>query len=150
MATINSLYLLTPMTGRTSGADRTTVIGTVEMKWRTFWIAVIAMVPAGILTAFFFPMLQSWAMLWIPLVEGAAFLLIERRSKDGLRLRTYQAMFDKKRSAVNTFYLCGMPVDVTGETFGTIRQITVPVHRDADDSRPAQPTYFEDFEASSR
>lgn len=150
MATINSLYLLTPMTGRTSGADRTTVIGTVEMKWRTFWIAVFAMVPAGILTALFFPMLQSWALLWIPLIEGGAFLLIERRSKEGLKLRTYQAMFDKKRSAVNTFYLCGMPVDVTGETFGTIRQITVPVHRDDDDTRPAQPIYFEDFEASSR
>ena len=148
MATINSLYLLTPMTGRSSGADRTTVIGTVEMKWRTFWIAAIAMVPAGILTAVFFPMLQSWALLWIPLVEGAAFLLIERRSKEGLKLRTYQAMFDKKRSNVNTYYLCGMPVDVTGEQFGTIRQITVPVYRDEDDSRPAQPTYFEDFEAS--
>ncbi|MET4144035.1 hypothetical protein [Arthrobacter sp. UYCo732] len=150
MATINSLYLLTPMTGRTSGADRTTVIGTVEMKWRTFWIAVFAMVPAGVLTAIFFPMLGSYAMLWIPIVQAAAFVLIERRSKDGLQLRTYQAMFDKKRSAVNTFYLCGQPVDVSGETFGTIRQITVPVYRDEGDSRPAQPTYFEDFEASSR
>lgn len=151
MASINSLYLLTPMTGRTSGADRTTVIGTVEMKWRTFWIAVLAMVPAGILTALFFPMLQSWALLWIPLIEGGAFLLIERRSNEGLKLRTYQALFDKKRSNVNTFYLCNQPVDVSGETFGTIRQITVPVYRDEDDARrPKQPTYFEDFEASSR
>lgn len=150
MASINSLYLLTPMTGRTSGADRTTVIGTVEMKWRTFWIVVIAMVPAGILTAMFFPLLESWALLWIPMVEGAAFLLIERRSKEGLRLRTYQVMFDKKRSNVNTFYLCGQPVDVSGETFGTVRQITVPVFRDDDASRPVQPTYFEDFEASTR
>ena len=150
MATINSLYLLTPMTGRTSSADRTTVIGTVEMKWRTFWIAVLAMVPGGILAAIFFPMLQSWALLWIPLVEGAAFLLIERRSREGLRLRTYQAMFDKKRSNINTFHLCGQPVHVGGEGFGTIRQITVPVHRDGEESRPAQPTYFEDFEASTR
>jgi hypothetical protein len=150
LASINSLYLLTPMTGRTSGADRTTVIGTVEMKWRTFWIAVFAMVPGGILTGIFFPMLNVWALLWIPAVEAAAFLLIERRSKEGLRLRTYQAMFDKKRSNVNTFYLCGQPVDVSGETFGTIRQITVPVYRDEDHSRPKQPTHFEDFEAFSR
>lgn len=150
MAAINSLYLLTPMTGRTSGSDRTTVIGTVEMKWRTFWIGVFAMVPGGILTAVFFPMLNTWALLWFPIVVGAAFMLIERRSKEGLQLRTYQAMFDKKRSNVNTFYLCGQPVDVSGERFGTIRQVTVPVYRDEDDSRPKQPTYFEDFEASSR
>lgn len=150
MAAINSLYLLTPMTGRTSGADRTTVIGTVEMRLRTFWIAVIAMVPAGLLTAIFSPMLGSFAFLWIPVIQAAAFFLIERRTKDGLQLRTYQALRDKKRSSVNTFYLCGQPVDVTGETFGTIRQITVPVHREEDGTAPKQPTYFEDFEASPR
>lgn len=150
MAGINSLYLLTPMTGRTSSADRTTVIGTVEMKWRTFWIAVFAMVPAGVLSALFAPMLGSWALLWIPLVEGAAFLLIEGRSKEGLKLRTYQTLFDKKRSSVNTFFLCGRPVDVSGDSFGTVRQITVPVHRDEDGTKPAQPIYFEDFEASIR
>lgn len=138
------------MTGRTSGAERTTVIGTVEMKWRTFWIAVFAMVPGGILTGVFFPMLNTWALLWIPAVEAAAFLLIERRSKEGLQLRTYQAMFDKKRSNVNTFYLCGQPVDVNGEKFGIIRQIAVPVYRDDDDSRPMQSNHFEDFEAFSR
>lgn len=150
MATINSLYLLTPMTGRTSGADRTTVIGTVEMKWRTFWIAVFAMAPAGILAALFAPMIGVFSFLWIPIVEAAAFFLIERRSKDGLQLRTYQAMFDKKRSNVNTFYLCGQPVDVSGEQFGTIRQISVPVHRELDGTRPEEPIYFEDFEAPKR
>ena len=92
MASINSLYLLTPMTGRTSGDDRTTVIGTVEMKWRTFWIVVFALIPGAILTGVFFPMINTWALLWMPIVVGAAFLLIERRSKEGLQLRTYQAM----------------------------------------------------------
>lgn len=150
MATINALYLLTPMTGRTSGAGRTTVIGTVEMKWRTFWIIVFSMAPAGILTAVFFPLLQSWSFLWIPIVIGAAFFLFDRRSKDGLRLRTYQAMFDKRRSNVNTFFLCGQPIEVAGEEFGTIRQLTVPVHSDGVNPAPAPPIYFEDLEAPVR
>ncbi|MCC3299474.1 hypothetical protein [Arthrobacter caoxuetaonis] len=149
MSAINSLYSLTPMTGRTSGADRTTVIGTVEMKWRTFWIAVFAMVPGGILTAVFYPMLDAWSFLWIAVTEALAFYLIERRSKEGLRLRTYQTFFDKKKSNINEFYLCGQRIDVGGEEFGTIRQITAPVGPD-DRPRKTDFTTFEDFEESLR
>lgn len=149
MSAINSLYSLTPMTGRTSGADRTTVIGTVEMKWRTFWIAVFAMVPGGILTAVFYPMLDAWSFLWIAVTEALAFYLIERRSKEGLRLRTYQTFFDKKKSNINEFYLCGQRISVGGEGFGTIRQITAPVGRD-DRPRKTDFTTFEDFEESLR
>ncbi|MCC3292827.1 hypothetical protein [Arthrobacter sp. zg-Y1110] len=149
MSAVNSLYSLTPMTGRTSGADRTTVIGTVEMKWRTFWIAIFAMVPGGILTAVFYPMIDGYSFLWIAITEGLAFYLIERRSKEGLRLRTYQAFFDKKRSNVNEFYLCGQRIDVAGEEFGTVRQITAPVDR-GKASRKTEFTTFEDFEESLR
>lgn len=148
MAAVNSLYSLTPMTGRTAGADRTTVIGTVEMKWRTFWIAIFALVPGGILTAVFYPMIDVWSFLWMAITEGLAFYLIEKRSKEGLRLRTYQTFFDKKKSNVNEFYLCGQRIDVRGEEFGTIRQITAPVHHDRADT-PAIRTY-EDFEDSLR
>ncbi|MCU6479092.1 hypothetical protein [Arthrobacter sp. A2-55] len=148
MSNINSLYSLTPMTGRTSGSDRTTVIGTVEMKWRTFWIAAFAMIPAGILTAIFFPMLASWSFLWIPIVEFAAFYLIERRTKDGLQLRTYQAMVDKKRTTLNEYHLCGQQIDVSRVEFGMIRQITAPVERKAVPGKAAQSKTFEDFEES--
>ncbi|MGK3708802.1 hypothetical protein [Arthrobacter sp. IK3] len=147
MSAVNSLYSLTPMTGRTSGADRTTVIGTVEMKWRTFWIAVFAMVPGGILTALFYPMLDAWSFLWIAITEALAFYVIERRSKEGLRLRTYQTFFDKKKSNINEFYLCGQRIDVNGEEFGTLRQITAPVVRE-DTAREPASTPFEDFEDS--
>ncbi|HEX9229306.1 MAG TPA: hypothetical protein VF885_22130 [Arthrobacter sp.] len=148
MSSINSLYLLTGMTGRSSGSERTMIVATVEMKFRSFWIALIALVPGGILTAMFYPLIDIWAILWIAIVEGAAFFLIERRTSDGLRLRTYEAMFDKKKSSLNTFYLCGQPIQVEGTPYGTIQQITAPVPRDKPDSIAAP--FHNDFEAYAR
>lgn len=148
MSTINSLYLLTGMTGRTSGSERTMIVATVEMKFRSFWIALIALVPGFILMMMFFPLIDSWSMLWVAIVEFAAFFLIERRTTDGLRLRTYQAMFDKKRSNLNVFYLCGQPIEVQGTPYGTIQQITAPVHREKTDSIEA--IFDNDFEANAR
>lgn len=144
MAAYGSLYSLTPMTGRTSGSERTTVIGTVEMKWRTFWVAAFSAVPGGLLSAIFFPIFNVWAFLWLPTVIAAAFFLFERRSRDGLGLRTYKAMLDKKNSNANTFFLCNMPIEVGAADFGTIRQLTVPVHRPTD-AQPAAPADFEEF-----
>jgi hypothetical protein len=146
---MNSLYLLTAYTGRESGSERTTVIGTVEMKWRTFWIAAFALVPGGLLTAIFFPLLNTWAFLWLFVVEGAAFYLIERRSREGLKLRTYQAFLDKRKSQSGTFFLCGQPIEVSGTEFGTIRQITAPVHVQVPGLDPAD-AISEDFEATTR
>lgn len=127
MAAYGSLYSLTPMTGRTSGSERTTVIGTVEMKWRTFWLVIASLVPGGILTAVFFPLIDVWAFLWLPIVIGGAFYLIERRSREGLGLRTYQGLLDKKNASVNQFFLCGQPIEVGAAEYGTIRQLTAPV-----------------------
>lgn len=146
MAAINSLYSLTPMTGRTSGNDRTTVIGTVEMKWRTFWIGIFALIPGAFLTMVFFLIIREWAFLWIPIVEIAAFYLIESRTTDGLNVRRYQGMLDKKKSSINTFYLCGQPIDVQDETYGIIRQITMPVKPvAAGPGVVSRREYFEDF-----
>lgn len=145
MAAYGSLYSLTPMTGRTSGSERTTVIGTVEMKWRTFWIGIFALIPGGFLTLMFFFLIREWAFLWIPIVEIAAFYLIERRTGDGLNVRTYQAIVDKKKSNINTFYLCGQPVDIEDDKHGIIRQITVPVKPAAVGPGTSTREYFEDF-----
>lgn len=147
MAAYGSLYSLTPMTGRTSGSERTTVIGTVEMKWRTFWVSALSLVPGGILSAAFYPMLNVWALLWLPIIVGGAFYLIERRSQDGLQLRTYESLLDKKNSSINQFFLCGQPIEVGVAEFGKIRQITVPVIPvDGSGAGAATPDHTEDFE----
>lgn len=150
MAAINSLYLLTDMTGRASGSERTMIVATLEMKMRTFWIALAAAVPGLILTALFYPMIGIWAMAWLALSEGAAFFLIEKRTADGLRLRTYQTLLDKKRSNKDAFYLCGQPVDVGSTEFGTIQQITAPVHREKQDLNVLDLFTNENDEAKAR
>lgn len=149
-SSINSLYLLTDMTGRASGSERTMIVATLEMKMRTFWIALAAAVPGLILTALFYPMVGLFAMAWLALTEAAAFFLIERRTADGLRLRTYQTLLDKKRSNQGTFYLCGQPIDVGGSEFGTIQQITAPVHREEQDADVLDIFETEKVEAAAR
>jgi hypothetical protein len=147
VAAYGSLYSLTPMTGRTSGSERTTIIGTFEMRLRTFWLSLASLVPGGILTAVFFPLLDVWAFLWLPIITGGAFYLIERRSREGLGLRTYQGLLDKKNSSVNQFFLCGQPIEVGTAEYGTIRQLTVPV-RPVDGSgagATAEPADFEEI-----
>ena len=150
MAAINSLYLLTDMTGRASGSERTMIVATMEMKMRTFWIALAAAAPGLILTALFYPMIGIWAMVWLALTEGAAFFLIEKRTSDGLRLRTYQTLLDKKRSNKDTFYLCGQPVDVGSTQFGKIQQITAPVNREKQDMNVLDLFHNENDEAKAR
>lgn len=149
MSSINSLFLLTDYTGRTSNQGRTTVIGTVEMKLRTAVIGGIALVPAFLLMLILIPFVGTWSILAVPTVLGLAFLLIERRSNEGLRLRTYQTMRDKYRSNLNEFRLCGEPIDPSGADFGLVRQMALPTEKHGDARRPA-PADVIDFEALTR
>lgn len=137
MASINSLYLLTPMTGRESSHGRTMVFATVEMKMRHFWIGVFAAAPGALLLLITWPLLGSLGVFWIVLTEAAAFFLIEKRSRDGLRLRTFQSLLDKSRSDVNVFQLCGQPVEVSDSAFGSITETTVAVK-----DKPDEPTFI--------
>ena len=149
MSSINSLFLLTDYTGRTSNQGRTTVIGTVEMKLRTAIIGGIALVPAFLLMLIVMPFVGTWSILAVPAVLGLTFLLIEGRSKEGLRLRTYQTMRDKYRSHLNEFRLCGEPIDPSGAGFGYIRQMALPTENLGDAKHPA-PADVIDFEALTR
>lgn len=132
--------MLTEYTGRTSNQDRTTVIGTVEMRIRTFWVAGISILPAFLLMLITLPLLGVWSALFIPLTIGLALLLIERRSKDGLRLRTYESLRDRTRSSLNEFRFCGEPITVLGGDFAYVRQIALPV------AEPEKKTADDDFE----
>ena len=111
------MFSLTELTGREASAQRTVVIGTVEMNWRVWMVLVWTFPLAVIVAALFYPFLQAGAILAIPLVEGGALYMIHRRTRSGLKLRTYQALLDRKRSAVNTFFICGQPIDLSLDKF---------------------------------
>lgn len=108
---MSSMYSLTRMTGREASAQRTVVIGTVELNWQVWIILLVAFLPAVLLTAVLWPFLGQLAIVTIPVIEGVAVFLIHRRSSKGLRLRTYRAMWDRKKASLDTFMLCGQKIE---------------------------------------
>lgn len=112
------------------------VVATFEMKMRHFWIGIFAAVPGFLLLLITMPLMGSLSIIWLIIVEAAVFFLIERRSRSGLKLRTFQALIDRSRSDVGVFQLCGRPVEVSDSAFGSITEMTVPV-KDSRDSKDA-------------
>ncbi|GAB2733284.1 hypothetical protein [Nocardioides pakistanensis] len=124
---MHSLYTLTPLTGREASANRTVVIGTVEFNWRV-WMILVWTAPVALLaTVTAWPLIGQYAIIMLPLVEGAALWLIHRRTSTGLRLRTYQAINDKRRSNLNQFFLCGHKIDLSEDGFRVLMRNTAPV-----------------------
>lgn len=106
------MYSLTAMTGKEASASRTVVIGTVEFNWRV-WMILLWTAPLGVIfAAIMWAVIGQLAIFTIPAVSLAALYLIHYRQKDGLRLATYQALWDKKKANTNQFFLCGVPIDV--------------------------------------
>lgn len=124
---INSLYLLTEMTGKQANTGRTAVIGTFEVKWRNLIIFLIALVPGMIITSIFFGLLGSIAVLWVPIVQIGAFWLFAKRQRDGLKLHTWKAVLDKKNAKTHRFTLCGQVLDLDSLPVTRIVSASAPV-----------------------
>lgn len=121
------LFIMTKLTGAKSNEDRPVIFGGFEMQYRHFWIAVIALIPSVIFVAFFWLIMGQFAILWIFVIEGAAFFLIERRKREGLQLRTWQAIRDKSKANVGRLYLCGEPFQAIEESITHFESNTVPL-----------------------
>lgn len=120
-----TMYTLTAMTGKEASANRTVVIGTIEFNWRVWMILVWAAPVALLATIVAWPFLGQVSLIMFPLVEGAAIFLIHRRSSQGLKLRTYQALWDKKRSDLNSFILCAQKIKVSSTDYRVLMQNAV-------------------------
>lgn len=90
------------------------VIATFEVSRRSFLVTVLALLasipPTGILTplAFSFGMTAGVVVLvTIPLITVlAAFFFVEGRSREGLGLRRYEAMWDKRKARNGAVFVC--------------------------------------------
>lgn len=122
---MSTMYTLTAMTGKEASANRTTVIGSVELNWRVWMILIWASPVALLVTLFTWPIFGQISLLAIPIVECGAIFMLHRRSSKGLRLRTYQALWDKKKAALNTFLLCGRKIDIGSSNYRILKQNTV-------------------------
>lgn len=122
----SAMFSLTDLTGRNRDVNRTTVIGTVEMKWRVWIILLIGFPFAILVTLFAMPFLGITALIFLPIVEGGAVFLIHRRTKSGLKLRTYESLLDKQRSVINQYFLGGQPIDMSPAQFAVVYTSSAP------------------------
>lgn len=123
---------LTDMTGRKASEARQVMIPkiNVDVPKRTLVIFLYAFIPA-LLAA----LLIVWVLgvTWLTglgafiAVEGTAFFLFERRVRDGLQVRTYAEMLDKRKRPVHVLMLGGVEVNPYGGSPGTIVAAAVPV-----------------------
>lgn len=113
------MYNLTSLTGRQRNAGRTVIINGFEFGRRAlivFGIALGASLPfAVLLMGVFGPV----TMVLVPaLFIVSAFVLVESRTRNGLQVRLYRSILDKKKAKTDEFYICWRPVS---ESLGEAR-----------------------------
>lgn len=124
------VYSLTRLTGRRKNVDRTIVVATVEVNRATFVVvvgsALVSIVPAVIVGA----LLGAFALAVPALFIGAGLILVDQRTRKGLQLRRYEAMWDKRKTKVirGTVFVCGEPLRVPHIVTMVPTVLTAPVH----------------------
>lgn len=123
---------LTDMTGRKASEARQVMIPkiNVDVPKRSLVIFLYAFAPA-----MFTAVLIVWALgvPWLAALggftatEGAAFYLFQRRTRDGLQVRTYTELLDKSKRPVHVLMLGGVEIDPYGGSPATIITASVPV-----------------------
>jgi len=134
------VFTLSRMT-RNVASQRRVVIQGFDLPARGLMIAGIAIVPGIIVTAIMWIFMGTLAIIWIPVVELAAFWLIETRTRSGLRLRQYQAFLDKRRSIAGTFVCCGVAIDPLHGQWAQVVSSTIS-------TAPFRPSFNEEIESA--
>jgi hypothetical protein len=121
------VFCLTPLT-RGAGNERRAVVKGFDVRVRTMIIAGVAAVPALVVAAIAWAVIGVPGLLALPLVEALAFWLVEARTRSGLRLRTYQALTDRRKakSEVGKFFVAGHVYDPLGEQWYGLRPGSAP------------------------
>lgn len=108
------MFSMTSLTGAKKNTGRTMVLATFEISRRSFIVTVMALlvsiVPVGVLAplAFSFGMMPGVVVLLVvPLiVVSITFFFVEGRTRDGLGLRRYEAMWDKRKAHNGVVFVC--------------------------------------------
>jgi hypothetical protein len=119
------VYSLTPLT-RSANLQRRVVIQGFDVPLRGLTVAGLAAIPGLILTAVVWSLVGSYAILAFALVEGAAFWLVESRTRSGLQLRQYQRFMDMRRNQTGQFLLCGETIHPHQHQFGYVVASSMP------------------------
>lgn len=128
MPAINNLFSLTDFTGRRATKKRTVIVSGFEINAAVvrvvLWSALPVLIVAGVIALIAGP----WSVIFsIPILYAGVLWLIESRTKEGLRLRRYQAYLDQRRSVVDNYFVCGSPISIGDDEYANATKSSVGV-----------------------
>jgi len=124
---MNSLYMLTDMTGATSQEDRTAVFMRWEIRRRSLILTMVGVILGLIPQLVLFPVLGSWGLLFVPLMVGIVFFIFEARQRTGLQLKQWEVLRDRVNDVhQGKIMLCGEPLESTSKWYH-VRSSSRPV-----------------------
>lgn len=118
--TYPAVYVLTDLTGRKAQADRTVTAWGMDFYRRHLLIVGLSVVPAMMLTLVLMPWLgPSSAFVGLASII-VIFVLVEWRSRNGLKQRLYRTVYDSMTAVENEFILCGRRISIANYSPGLI------------------------------
>lgn len=123
---MNHMYTLTRLTGRGSGDNRTIVVQGFEAKRRTWQTLSVSGVAGVVVGAIAWPFVGYLAVLPLMAVAAAVFIVLNKRSREGMQLRSYQSLRDRHRSEAGQFFMAGARINPFQADSGWLRSNTVP------------------------
>ncbi|MGC0250428.1 hypothetical protein [Pseudactinotalea sp. Z1748] len=104
------LFTLTKITGRRRTDDRTIIVSSFEFNRRQFNVFLTGLGPTVLIAGIAATIIGIYALLVAVVVMVGWFILVERRSKSGLRTRTWQTLLDKRRTLAGKFIQSGVVI----------------------------------------
>lgn len=127
-------YNLTELVGKKSDQGRTMIVATFEVQKRYLAIFLAAFIPALLVGLVAGKLIGVYGVLVFAAVEGAAFYLVEGRTREGLQVRTYEWLNDKRNADTGRVFMCQREVDPAALEFFQVRGGTVPMSGGIDTS----------------
>lgn len=122
---IPHVYTLTELTSAADQQRRIVLLRT-DLPRRAVVITTITVVASFLPTVVLWRLMGPWALFFPAAAVAGAFYLIERRTATGLHLRTYQAMWDRRKSVSGKFICCGVEIQPRMSGYGHIVQAAMP------------------------
>lgn len=128
---------LTEMTGAKAAEARQVMIPkvNVDVPKKSLIIFLAAFAPSALVGLLFVALVNAtwvFALIVFALCEMLAFFLFQRRTREGLQVRTFTELADKHSRPIHVVMIGGVQVDPTGGVPATIVASSVPVERDRD------------------
>lgn len=119
------IFTLTDLTGKEAQTGRTTVMWGAEVPRRYVYLAVAGFFPGVIAMAITAPFLGVYAFGAFAFVIVSIIVMVEWRSRTGMKQRLYKTVYESVTAIENEFILCGKRIPVAAYSPGVIYRSTV-------------------------